>query len=447
MKESRTQELVDAVMDLASEWLPKRKLDPEEEPHEQALRALQELKKESSRWRSMRTKTNKKLNELVDAMVAFASLDFFHKAPVGTEGDLFDALATGLNALGEELHSSTVSRGLLHDIISSMLDTLLVTDEQGQIQLANTALYELLGYKESELLDQPVSMIFAEESLEKIHLPDILQGQAFQNQEVWYQAKSGQKIPVSLSISILHQPHKETKGVVCLAQDITERKRQEEQLKSSLEEKVVLLKEVHHRVKNNMQIVSSLLYLQAEFITDEHILSLFQESQNRIHSLALVHEQLYKSQDLARIDFAVYVESLAAHLWNSYGGNSLQQEIDISPIDLTIELAIPCGLILNELVSNARKHAFPNTYQGQGKVTIRLRTPSESEVILIVEDNGIGIPPDEEVEQTQSLGLTLIRTLAKQLRGNVEFFRDNGTKVVLTFPYQHESPGQKRITT
>jgi two-component sensor histidine kinase len=215
-------------------------------------------------------------------------------------------------------------------------------------------------------------------------------------------------------------------------QEITDRKRAEEQIKASLKEKEVLLKEIHHRVKNNLQVISSLLYLQSQNIVDKRALRMFQDSQNRVRSMALVHERLYQSKDLARIDFAEYARNLASYIFRSYGVNSdlIKPEIHVDDIALGIDAAVPCGLILNELVSNSLKHAFPNGKKGQIRVGL---SADNDKFTLMVSDNGVGFPKDLDFRNTESLGLQLVNTLVAQLEGTIELDRSMGTAFEITF--------------
>jgi len=218
-----------------------------------------------------------------------------------------------------------------------------------------------------------------------------------------------------------------------LQAEINERERMEERLRASLSEKDILLKEIHHRVKNNLQVISSLLYLQSRKIRDEEALNMFQESQNRVRSMALVHERLYRSQDLARIDLAEYIQSLATYLFRSYGVNpeAIKLRINVQDVSLGIDGAIPCGLIINELVSNSLKHAFPDGRKGE--VAIELFPAHDSQLTLVVRDNGAGFPEDLDFRTTQSLGLQLVITLVEQLEGTIELHRDSGTAFKITF--------------
>ena len=211
------------------------------------------------------------------------------------------------------------------------------------------------------------------------------------------------------------------------------RKQAEEQIKASLQEKEVLLKEIHHRVKNNMQIITSLLNLQGGYIEDEKYSEMFRECQNRIRSMAIVHEKLYQSENLANIDFAEYIRSLASTLFQTYEAyGKIALKMNVEDISLSIDSAIPCGLILNELVSNSLKHAFPEGKEGEIKIT--LRSADENEIELIVSDNGVGIPEDVDIRNTESLGLQLVTTLAEnQLDGEMQLNRTEGTEFRIKF--------------
>ena len=241
--------------------------------------------------------------------------------------------------------------------------------------------------------------------------------------------------------------------------EIARRKEAEEQIRASLREKEVLLKEIHHRVKNNLQVVSSLLYLQSETITDPVVLSMFQDSQHRVRSMALVHERLYQAQDLSRIDFSEYVLDLANHLLSSYSVNAdhVRLEMEADPVALDVDTAVPCGLIINELVSNSLKHAFPNppalaadsqdiaagqqgsadqvdaTGPNLGKIRIQLQLDSRGRLQLLVSDNGVGIPDGFDMHNTESLGLLLVSSLVRQLRGTLEVSTAAGTEFRISF--------------
>jgi len=218
-----------------------------------------------------------------------------------------------------------------------------------------------------------------------------------------------------------------------LEQSQIERKRMEEQIKASLREKEMLLREIHHRVKNNMQLISSLLRLQSRYIKDKKYIEMLKESQNRIRSMAFIHEKLYQSKDLANIDFNGYIKSLTDDLFRSYGANGkIALKTDIEGVSLGVDTAIPCGLIINELVSNSLKHAFPEDREGE--IKIALRRTDRNEVELVVSDDGIGIPEDLDFRNTESLGLQLVTSLAEsQLQGKTELNRAKGTEFRIRF--------------
>jgi PAS domain S-box-containing protein len=231
----------------------------------------------------------------------------------------------------------------------------------------------------------------------------------------------------------LFDPQGQITEIQSVGRDISDRKRAEQQ-QASLQEKEALLKEIHHRVKNNLQIVYSLLRLQQRRTLDSQAAEILLDSQNRIKSIALVHEKLYRSDNLAEIDFAQYISSLAASLLSSYRTSSAHIALttNIDPISLDIDRAIPCGLILNELISNSLKYAFPENCAGQ--IQVELRAASEDLVQLTVSDNGVGIPAQFDLSQTESLGLQLVQDFVNQLEGTVKIERQQGTIVEISFP-------------
>lgn len=226
--------------------------------------------------------------------------------------------------------------------------------------------------------------------------------------------------------------------IVAIYDDVTERKKAEEALRQSIQEKECLLKEVHHRVKNNLQVVISLLNLQAASIQNQEILDKLREIQLRIHAMALIHETLYRSDNLARVNFDAYLNQLGTQLLRAYSGEArgLQLTTQAEGVGLGLDQAIPCGLIINELVTNAFKHAFPEDRPGQIRVWVRV--PKEGRLNLQVADNGVGMPPSLDLAQTNTLGLQLVRKLTQQLNGSMQVRRHQGTSFELEFPLPAE---------
>ncbi len=226
-------------------------------------------------------------------------------------------------------------------------------------------------------------------------------------------------------------------GAVHILSDITEWKRAEEKINASLKEKEVLLREIHHRVKNNLQIISSLLNLQSGYIQDQRALDLFKECQTRVRSMSLIHERLYQSESLSNIKFSEYVKILIDDLFHSYGvdTNNVSYSLDVIDQPIKIDTAIPCGLIVNELISNSLKYAFPGQHllKKKGKINIKLAQEDAGKFILEIADNGIGLPKGFDLRKAETLGLQLVATLVEQLDGKIEIKGNKGAVFTIRF--------------
>lgn len=233
------------------------------------------------------------------------------------------------------------------------------------------------------------------------------------------------KIPVTLAGSA-------ERSVLGVATDITALKTAERELKASLNEKEVLLKEVHHRVKNNLQVINSLLNLQAYEVTDPGLLQVLRESQGRIRSMAMVHEQLYSANNLAGVDFREYLTRMSAQLLRTTEAPGIRCTVEGDHLPLAIDAAVPCGLIVNELISNALKHAF-NGREG-GMITVCFRRTGASMLELSVSDDGVGVPPDLDIDTAESMGMTLVNSLVRQIHGTLVLGREGGSRFVIRFP-------------
>ncbi len=200
-----------------------------------------------------------------------------------------------------------------------------------------------------------------------------------------------------------------------------------------------MLKEIHHRVKNNMQVIYSLLNLQAKGIADRATRTMFEESRNRVSSMAMIHERLYQSTDLASIDFKEYLLCLMADIADTYRQPGVSWLVAMEPLNLDINVGIPCGLIINELVSNSFKYAFPEGREGV--ITLGIRKCRTGENLLTVADNGIGFPPGVDFKNTTSLGLQIVSVLTNQIHGSIVLASDAGTKFCITFPGHANNKG------
>jgi len=319
-------------------------------------------------------------------------------------------------------------------LLSHTPDHVWQFDRNGRFIYANRSMLNRWGKtKESSAdakvfdLDLPVEVAFAFQN----QLSQVIKDRHPARREVEFIDLQGKTVCFEYILTPILAHNGTVEWVAGISRDITERKSAENSLKNSLDEKTALLREVHHRVKNNLQIISSLLAMQASKLEDESSRAHLTDSERRVMSMALVHEQLYSHDEMASIDLAAYVRSLASHIFSSQNqSGAVQCRFDLAPTILTVEQAIPCGLILNELITNALKYAYPRG--GSGEVTVKVASDSTS-VTLGVHDYGVGLPVDLDMMQT--LGLHLIHLLAQQLCGEVEVIRQSpGTSVTIRFP-------------
>ena len=259
--------------------------------------------------------------------------------------------------------------------------------------------------------------------------------------QVWHgeianRRQDGSLYVEEMTITPLQSATGEITHFIAIKQDITERKRTEEQIRTSLREKEVMLQEIHHRVKNNLQIISSLLDMQSWTVEDPVTRQILQDSQNRVRSMASIHEKLYQSPDLTSIDVAGYVYSVVAYLRQVYNtrGEDITLDIQVDEVSLDLDMAIPCGLIINELVSNALKYAFPPEEKEGGEIRVVLRSAGDGQLSLVVSDDGVGLAPDVDLDAPKTLGLRLVDMLTQQLNGTLELDRNGGLAFEIRFP-------------
>ncbi|QSB02938.1 PAS domain S-box protein [Methylomonas sp. EFPC1] len=320
--------------------------------------------------------------------------------------------------------------------VESAPNAIVMVNESGTIVMVNAQTEASFGYARTELIGQMVEMLIPERfrdghvGFRRAYLADPVSRPMGAGRDLYGLRKDGTEFPVEIGLGLIDDDN----GIIVLSSivDITERQSAHDKLKQTLNEKEMLLKEVYHRVKNNLQVVSSLINLQAGNVTSPETADLLKQSADRIKAMALLHEKLYQSKDLARIDFNEYIRSLSDNLLFGYGAYSdkLKLNMKIDNVFLDVDTAIPCGLIINELLSNAIKYAFPGDRRGEIGIAF---TQEQGEYILIISDNGIGLPSEMDFKKSSSLGLQLVDTLTNQLMGQMSLDRTNGSTFTLRF--------------
>ena len=353
---------------------------------------------------------------------------------------IFIAVGVVVAILSEEMLQKDIklreSQEKFRSVADSAVDGIITTDNNGKIILFNPSLENMFGYSIDEIKGKHVTMLmpnrYKQKFIDKLDRfkstgNHELDGKTFESLGL---RKDSTEFPFEISIATWGP--KDNKFTTSIIRDVTERKKTEKMLEKSLLEKEILLKEIHHRVKNNLMIISSLLNLQSDYIKDEESKNIFKESQNRARSMALIHERLYQSTDLKRMDFGDYIRSLSTELLHTYEVDPglKKLKINVEDIFLDINTAIPLGLIVNELVTNSLKHAFPEGNSGEINVDFH---PIDDYYEFTVKDNGVGFPEDIDYQNTESLGLQIVTSLTDQIDGEIELDGNNGTKFKITF--------------
>lgn len=327
-------------------------------------------------------------------------------------------------------------------VVESAPNAMVMINRFGTIEMVNAQAEQMFGYTRAEMLGELVEMLVPERF--RHHHPGMRTGffdapksrPMGAGRDLFGRRKDGSEIPIEIGLN----PIETDDGPMVLSAivDISDRKQKEMHVRAALQEKELLLGEIHHRVKNNLQIVDSLLDMQALRSDDPQVQEILRDSQNRVRSMALIHQTLYQSHDFARVDFSSIIDSLVPTLVTSYGINADRVSVEIvaDSVHLPINFAIPCGLIINELVTNSLKHAFPDGREG--KISLKLHPISDGCVELVVGDDGVGISQHLDFERSETLGLQIVQLLTSQVKGSLEIER-NPTTFTLTFalPSQH----------
>lgn len=333
------------------------------------------------------------------------------------------------------------ARYRLVDLVESSQDAIIALSVAGVVESWNVAAQKMFGYAPDEILGRPVNVLVPPElqpDLERV-LAEVRSGQDLQPYEMVQRRRDGSDFEASVTMSAIVDHRKHVIGISKVLRDISDEKRARRIIDQSLREKEVLLREIHHRVKNNLQVISSLLNLQVASVSSEMARKGLIESQSRIQSMALLHQLLYQSEDLARIELGAYVRALVDYLVSTYSADSdrVTATVIAPEVRLDLDRSIPCGLIVNELVTNCFRHAFPDGRSGH--IWVELAGLEGDRLALEVRDDGIGMPLGADAENAPTFGLQIARLLAHQLDGTMDIERGGGTRVRTVFPI-----GQRR---
>jgi two-component system, sensor histidine kinase PdtaS len=344
-----------------------------------------------------------------------------------------------LSLAENEIESRKIAEKIAHEneiyykaIFENTGTAIIIIDQDMTISKVNSEVERLTGYSKKEIEGRKKWTDFAVgNELERIkgyyelrNYPD----KRPREYETKGQDKNGNIKDLLVTVVNIPGTEKQLASLI----DITTRKNAENLIKSSLNEKNILLQEIHHRVKNNMQIISSLLNLQTRYVNDEEAVDILKESQNRVRSMAMIHEKLYQSKDLSHINFGDYIQSLVSNLFHSYNTEktSIIPVFEVENLSLNIDTAVPCGLIISELVSNSLKYAFPKGLNGEILISLKF---IDNKYELVVRDNGIGMPVDIDLNKLETLGLLLVNSLTEQIDGQIIINRKHGTEFIIKF--------------
>jgi len=330
------------------------------------------------------------------------------------------------------------SENKFRSLTQSAVDSIVIANSEGKIISWNTSAEKMFGYPEQEVLDRPLDIIMPEKYVNlhnngmKRYLRTGIKKVIGNTAELEGRRKDGSIFPIELSLSTWKSGGN---SFFCgIIRDISERKDSEEVIKKSLAEKEILLKEVHHRVKNNLQIINSLLSIYSKKVDDYESIEMYRECQNKIHSMAIIHDSLYQSEDFENLNLGDYISTLCKHFQQSLGENKIKVKLDMSYVNVPINQAVSLGFILSELLTNAHKHAFPTN---EGIISIKLELKGEK-IIILFSDDGVGFPKEISSKKSSAFGISLVESLTDQLDGELETIHGKGLQYILSIPIQKE---------
>ncbi len=323
-------------------------------------------------------------------------------------------------------------------VVESAPSAMILANAKGRIEMVNTQAERVFGYPRQDLLGKSIEMLVPErfrgghpEKRDQF-FGDPRSRPMGAGRDLFGRRQDGSEFPVEVGLN----PIETEEGLMVLSSivDISDRKIKERRIQAALEEKELLLGEIHHRVKNNLQVIESILNLQADGIGDLSVKTMLEDCRNRVRSMSLIHQSLYQSKDFGQVNFGDFLEALIPVLMGSYGGaaQTINLRVDVESVFLPINAAIPCALLVNELITNTLKHAFPQG--GEGDIIVSMTGEAGRRVRLIIEDHGIGIPDSLDLEKAETLGLSLVTMLARQLLGSLSIQRRDPTRFTLEFP-------------
>jgi PAS domain S-box-containing protein len=381
--------------------------------------------------------TNPILRDLTLLLISFVmilgTLYVYFRLRAGTFRRTRKLLQERVEVKTKQLSRKNLELEKLSLVASKTDNSVIIADSSGKIEWVNDGFTRMTGLSK-DILGKSVEDISVYQNVDKA-ISDAIIEKHSKIFESHVQKADGKEMWISSTLTPIFEHGDTLKKLVFVDTDITESKKMEQQIIASLKEKDVLLKEIHHRVKNNLQIIISLLNLQSGYIKDEETLKAVREGQNRVRSMALVHEKFYQADKLAEIDFGDYTEKLVHFLRQSYGDDEMNIEFDIHTDGVTLDMdhAMPCGMLVTEIVSNSLKYAFPN--HRVGKINVEMKKYPGKKIVFTISDNGIGLPAGFDIEKSDTLGMQLIGALAKQVDGEVMASSKNGATFSVTFTY------------